>query len=219
MNLADRLRKIKEEIPEKVKLIAISKTENVNTIKQVYDCNHKIFGENKAIDVYDKYIILPKDIEWHFVGHLQTNKVKNISTFVNLIHSVDSLKLLVEINKEAKKKNRIIDCLLEFHIAIEESKYGLSLNDAEGLLNSEMFNILENIRITGVMGMATFTEDKQQIRKEFVNLRKYFDLIKGKYFAEMDYFREISMGMSSDYKIAIEEGSTMVRIGTAIFKP
>lgn len=217
MKLRENLDKILNEIPTNVKLVAVSKFQAVERIKELYDTGYKIFGENKAQELNEKHEQLPKDIEWHFIGHLQTNKVRLIAPFVKLIHSVDSMKLLNEINKEAMRKNRIIDCLLEFHIATEETKYGLSIEEAEGLLNSDLYHMLENIRITGIMGMASLTENMELVRKEFATLKRYYEILKNKYFAEEDYFKEISMGMTNDYKIAIEEGSTIIRIGTAIF--
>ena len=217
MTIRENLDIILKEVPKNVKVIAVSKMQHHDRIKELYDSGYKIFGENKAQEIIDKQQKLPKDIEWHFIGHLQTNKVKFIAPFVSLIHSVDSLRLLSEINKEALKKNKVIDCLLQFHIATEETKYGLNTAEAEGLLNSDIFNQLENVRIVGVMGMATFTENFELVRKEFATLKRYFSLLKDNFFADEDYFKEISMGMSQDYKIAIEEGSTMVRIGTAIF--
>ena len=164
-----------------------------------------------------KHSQLPSDSEWHFIGHLQTNKVKYISPFIGLIHSIDSLNLLKEVNKEALKNNRIIDCLLQFYIATEETKFGLSLEEAKWVLDSEFYKNMNNIRITGVMGMSSFTEDEEVIRKEFKALKSHFLLLKSQYFKKADYFRELSMGMSGDYLIAIEEGSTMIRIGTTIF--
>ncbi|NPA37243.1 MAG: YggS family pyridoxal phosphate-dependent enzyme [Chlorobi bacterium] len=217
MGIADKIAEIKKELNENVKLVAVSKTKPVEDILEAYNAGHKIFGENKAQELSGKYDVLPKDIEWHFIGHLQTNKVKYIAPFVSLIHGVDSLKLLKTINKEAKKKDRIIDCLLQFHIAEEETKFGLNETEAEEILNSIEFKELENIRITGVMGMATYTSDTEQIIREFRHLKNIFDTLKEKYFSSEDAFKEISMGMSGDYKIAVEEGSTIVRIGSAIF--
>jgi PLP dependent protein len=217
MSLRDNLDNILKDIPSNVKLVAVSKLQPAERIKELYETGYKIFGENKAQDLMEKHDKLPKDIEWHFIGHLQTNKVRFIAPFVSLIHSVDSIKLLNEINKEALKKKRVIDCLLQFHIATEETKYGLSIEEAEGLLNSDLYNMMENIRLTGIMGMATFTENMELVRKEFATLKRYFTKLKEKYFTEDDYFNELSMGMTQDYKIAIEEGATIIRIGTAIF--
>lgn len=217
MGIAENIEQIQNTIGEEVKLIAISKTQPDDAIREAYRSGHKIFGENKVQELANKAADLPDDIEWHMVGHLQTNKVKHIAPFVGLIHSVDRLKLLRYINKEARKTDRVIDCLLQFHIAEEESKFGLDLQEAVSLLNSRDYKEMQNIRITGVMGMATFTETHSQIRAEFKQLRQIFNKLKSRFFEDAPYFKEISMGMSHDYKLAIEEGSTMVRIGTAIF--
>jgi pyridoxal phosphate enzyme (YggS family) len=217
MGIAENIAKIKSEINENVKLVAVSKTKPVEDIMDAYDAGHKIFGENKAQELAGKFEVLPRDIEWHFIGHLQTNKVKYIAPFVSLIHGIDSLKLLKTINKEAKKKNRVIDCLLQFHIAEEETKFGLDENEADEILTSSGYKELENVRITGVMGMATYTTDTEQIRSEFRHLKNIFETLKEKYFGTDESFKEVSMGMSGDYKIAVEEGSTIVRIGSAIF--
>lgn len=199
------------------KLVAISKTHPEAAILKLYEQGQRIFGENRVQELVPKYEALPKDIEWHLVGHLQTNKVKYVAPFVACIHSVDSLKLLQEIDKQAKKYNRTIDCLLQFHIADEETKFGLDLEEAVSILQSPEFQQLKNVRITGVMGMATFTDDLAQVRREFRQLKSIFDQLKNRFFTQKDYFREISMGMSGDYKVALEEGSTMVRIGTLLF--
>lgn len=217
MNVSDNLINILKSVPQHVKVVPISKFQPVDKMLQIYDYGYKIFGENKAQDLAHKQKTLPQDIEWHFVGHLQTNKVKFLAPFINLIHSVDSMKILSEINKEALKKNRIIDCLLQFHIANEESKFGLNIPEAEGILNSDLFHRMQNIRICGVMGMATFTDDMNMVRNEFKSLKQFFDILKNKYFSDDEAFKEISMGMTQDYRIAIEEGSTIIRIGTAIF--
>lgn len=217
MSIKEQLAIVKSTLPTTTRLIAVSKTKPVEDLQQAYDAGQRVFGENKALEMRDKHKVLPKDIEWHFIGHLQTNKIKYIVPFVSLIHSVDSLNLLKEINKEAAKKGRAIDCLLQFHIASEDTKFGLDYTEAEALLNSEEYASMENIRIVGVMGMATFTSDTDKVRAEFKNLKTIFDKLKEKYFADSDSFKEISMGMSDDYKIAIEEGSTLVRVGSAIF--
>jgi len=217
MNIQENLKNLRKEIPVGVNLVAVSKYKPVEEILDAYNAGQRIFGENKAQEMSAKYPVLPKDIEWHFIGHMQTNKVKYIAPFVALIHSVDSLKLLKEINKQAVNNNRAICCLLQFHIAEEESKFGFSLAEAEEMLNGNEFSKLKNIRLCGVMGMATFTEDEAQVRKEFKQLKQHFEKIKQYYFAAEEDFKEISMGMSGDFKIAIEEGSTLVRIGTAIF--
>jgi len=217
MNIEENLNKIIKDIPGRVKLVAVSKYKSVELILEAYQAGQRVFGENKAQEMSGKYPLLPKDIEWHFIGHMQTNKVKYIAPFVELIHSVDSLKLLKEINKQALKNKRTINCLLQFHIADEETKFGFNLPEAEEMLDGNEFSELRNIKLCGVMGMATFTENEAQVRKEFIQLRHYFEKIKQHYFSDDEQFKEISMGMSGDFKIAIEEGSTLVRIGTAIF--
>jgi len=198
-------------------LVAVSKTKPVSKIQEMYDEGQRIFGENRVQELVEKQEALPKDIQWHVIGHLQTNKVKFIAPFVSLIHSIDSWKLLKEVNKHAVKNERVIDVLLQFHIAEESSKFGLDLEEANSILSNENFNTLKNIRIVGIMGMATFTSDNQQVRKEFQNLKSIFDTLKKENFKEDESFAEISMGMSGDYKIACEEGSTMVRIGSLLF--
>lgn len=209
--------KIAREIPENVQLVAVSKTKSVEEIMPIYEAGQRVFGENKVQEVCEKYEAMPKDIEWHVIGHLQTNKVKYIAPFVSLIHAVDSLKLLIEINKQARKNDRIIPCLLQFHIADEETKFGLTKSEGLELLASDSFKELNNIQIIGVMGMATFTDNTNQIRSEFQTLQSIFNELKSMHFSSNDDFKEISMGMSGDYQIAIEEGSTMVRIGSKIF--
>jgi pyridoxal phosphate enzyme (YggS family) len=217
MSIAQNIQDITILLPEQVTLVAVSKTKPVETLLEAYKAGQRHFGENKVQEMNEKQEVLPADIHWHLIGHLQSNKVKFIAPYVHLIHSVDSLKLLQEINKQAKKNQRIIDCLLQFHIAEEETKFGLSLQEAEALISSQAYAELNNVRIVGIMGMATFTEDQQQIRKEFRQLKQYFEHIKTNYFASFPYFKEISMGMSSDYSIAIEEGSTLIRVGSSIF--
>ena len=194
-------------------LVAVSKKKSVEEIKQVYDAGHKIFGENYVQELKEKYESLPKDIQWHFIGHLQTNKVKVIAPFVSLIQSVDSLKLLKEINKEAEKNNRIINCLLQIHIAQEETKFGFSFDEAEALLNSPEVKAMKNISIVGLMGMASLTEDTFQVRNEFRALEEFLAQPRTSNFK----LQTLSMGMTSDYKLALSEGSNMVRIGSAIF--
>lgn len=208
---------ILQSIPSTVTLVAVSKTKPVEAILDIYNQGQRVFGENKVQEMCDKQAVLPQDIQWHLIGHLQTNKVKYIAPFVTMIHAVDSLKLLAEINKQAKKHNRIIDCLLQFHIAQEDTKFGLDTQEAKELLESTEFQAMENIRIRGVMGMATFTEDEAQIHNEFKALGTIFNSLKATYFSEQLTFDTRSMGMSGDYQIAIEEGSTMVRIGSLIF--
>ncbi|MEA4968548.1 MAG: YggS family pyridoxal phosphate-dependent enzyme [Bacteroidaceae bacterium] len=217
MSIAENLKKIEQEIPNNVKIIAVSKTHPKEMIQEVYDFGHRVFGENKAQEMTDKYEALPKDIEWHMIGHLQTNKVKYIAPFVSMIHSVDSLKLLKEIEKEAIKNNRVIDCLLQIDIANEDTKFGMLEKEAIELLSSEDFAQLKNIRTCGVMGIGSITVDINKTRQEFKNLKVTFLTLKEKFFKNEDYFTEISMGMSSDYDIAIEEGSTIIRIGSLIF--
>lgn len=206
-----------KSLPENVTLIAVSKTKPEEDIQSKYNLGQRDFGENKVQELVDKYEKLPKDIRWHLIGHLQTNKVKYIAPFVHLIHAVDSLKLLKEINKEAIKNNRVISCLLQFHIAQEDSKYGLNFEEAQEILESKTFGEMRNISIIGVMGMASFVDNKDQIRDEFQTLDSYFNVIKSHYFKFNDNFKEISMGMSGDYELAIEQGSTMVRIGSKLF--
>jgi PLP dependent protein len=217
MNIGERLEKIMKEIPRNVEIIAVSKTRPVSDILQVYEKGHHVFGENKAQELKTKQPLLPNDIRWHFIGHLQTNKVKLIAPFVHMIESIDSLRLLEEVNREAGRNNRLINCLLQFHIAKEESKFGFSFDEARIILESPACFDMQNIRITGVMGMATLCSTEEIIRNEFRTLRNYFEKLKSDYFSGDPHFREISMGMSSDYRIAIEEGSTMIRLGTAIF--
>lgn len=217
MEVSENIQRIKAEIGDHIKLIAVSKTRTSKEILAAYQAGQKQFGENKVQELLMKYHELPKDIEWHLLGHLQTNKVKYVTPFISMIQSVDSLKLLHEINKEGIKSGRIIPCLLQFHIACEETKFGMNMEEAKGLLESPLFLSLRNIRISGVMGMASFTDDTARIRKEFQSLKHYFSMLRSNYFKDKDDFREISMGMSDDYLIAIEEGSTMIRIGTKLF--
>lgn len=217
MSIKNNLQTFKDKLPAHVKLVVVSKTHGPEAIMEAYNAGQRIFGESKAQEIRPKYDLLPKDIEWHMVGHLQTNKVKYIAPFIALIHSVDSLKLLREINKQGAKNNRMIPCLLQIHIATETSKFGLSFDECCQVLESDSFKQMKNIAIHGLMGMATFTDNTQQIRNEFSTLKNYFDQIRENYFSEHSYFREVSMGMSDDFQIGIEQGSTMIRIGTAIF--
>ncbi len=217
MDIASNIAEIKSEIPEHIKLVAVSKTKPNKDILEAYHSGHKMFGENKVQDLVRKYEELPKDIEWHFIGHLQTNKVKYIAPFISLIHGVDSFKILKTIDKEAAKNDRIISCLLQFHIATESTKFGYSLPEVRTMLESKDFAELQNVKIAGVMGMATYTEDQEQIRREFRDLKNMFDILKKDYFNDSEIFREISMGMSDDYRIAAKEGSTMIRVGSKIF--
>jgi len=200
-----------------VTLVAVSKTKPIEAIQQMYDQGQRVFGENRVQELEEKYQALPKDIQWHLIGHLQKNKVKYIAPFVSMIHSVDSLELLEIINKEAAKSDRIISVLLQFYIAKEDTKFGLSEAEGLALLDQLVEKPLTNIRICGVMGMASFSEDKELIRSEFQTLKNIYTELKNKYFADDDAFKEISMGMSGDYELAIAEGSTVVRIGSALF--
>lgn len=217
MSIPQRIQEITKTIPENVTLVAVSKTKPNEDIMEAYDGGYRIFGENKPQELTRKFNELPKDIQWHMIGHLQSNKVKYIAPFVSLIHAVDSLKLLKEINKQARKNDRIINCLLQFHIANEETKFGLDLEEAMEILTSDEFKEMANVRIVGVMGMATYTDDENQIRSEFQNLKRIYTELKTNFFSQEDRFTEISMGMSGDYKLAIEEGSTMIRVGSTIF--
>lgn len=215
--IKEKINTIKSNIPSDVELVAVSKTKPISAIEEAYAGGQRIFGENKVQECAEKYEALPKDIQWHLIGHLQTNKVKYIAPFIALIHAVDSLKLLKEINKQAKKNDRVIDVLLQFHIAQEESKFGLNFEEAKEILESNDLVEMENVRITGVMGMATFTDNKEKVADEFRTLNNYFMIFKSHYFKFNNSFKTISMGMSGDYEIAIEEGSNMVRIGSTIF--
>lgn len=215
--ITENLSKIKTEIPNNVTLVAVSKTKPNDAIQEAYDNGQRLFGENKVQELVEKQASLPKDIEWHLIGHLQSNKVKYVAEFVSLIHAVDSLKLLVEINKQAKKHNRVIPCLLQFHIAQENTKFGFSFDEVIEIFESDIFISLENIEIQGVMGMATNTTNLEQVADEFRSLESYFLVLQSRFFKFNDSFKHISMGMSSDYKIAIEEGSTMIRVGSTIF--
>lgn len=214
--IKENLNVVRATLPENVTLIAVSKTKPVEDLQEAYDAGQRIFGENKALEMRDKHQVLPDDIKWHFIGHLQTNKIKYIAPFVTLIHSIDSASLLDAVNKEAAKNNRVIDCLLQFHIAQEDTKFGLDMEETKNMIESENFKKMNNVRIVGVMGMATFTDDVNQVRNEFKTLKHIFDTLKDNYFKD-DSFKEISMGMSDDYPIAIEEGATMVRVGSKIF--
>lgn len=209
MSIPQNIQKIKREIPETATLVAVSKTKPNQAIQEAYDSGQRVFGENKVQELVQKYEDLPKDIEWHLIGHLQTNKVKYIALFVNMIHAVDSMKLLKEINKQARKNERVINCLLQIKIAEEESKFGLSKTETENILNSEEIKQLTNIKIAGFMGMASNSSDKSQIKEEFNSLHIFFK--------QHPQLTILSMGMSNDYKIAIQEGSTMIRVGSTIF--
>ena len=213
MSVSENIKKYRSELPEDVKLVAISKTKPNEDLMEAYEAGQRIFGENKIQEMTDKWEELPKDIEWHMVGHVQRNKVKYMAPYVDLIHAVDSLKLLKEINKRAKQNKRSIDCLLQIKIAEEDSKFGISRQEAREILESEAYAEMKHVNIVGLMGMATFTEDEQQVCQEFDRLKSAFD----DFSQDFPDLKEISMGMSGDYKIAVECGSTMVRIGSSIF--
>lgn len=213
----DVYKKILEEIPSSVQLIAVSKTKPESEVEAAYALGQRHFGENWAQEMKQKHEDLPKDICWHFIGHLQTNKIKYIIPYVHLIHSIDSFHLLQEVDKQAVKSNRGVGVLLQFHVATEETKFGFSIEECEEMLQSPAFSALKNVEIRGIMGMASLTANTDQIHREFHTLHDYFVRLKTKYFANQESFKEISMGMTGDYKIAIEEGSTMIRVGSAIF--
>lgn len=215
--IQEEIQTIKAGLPEGVRLVAVSKFHPIEALQEAYEGGQRIFGESKVQEMTQKHDALPKDIEWHFIGHLQTNKIKYMAPYVALIHGVDSYKLLAEINKQASKAGRIIPCLLQIHIAQEETKFGFSTDECLDMLEEGNWRTLEHIQIAGVMGMATNTEDEAQIRREFSTLSALFRRIKETYFKEVPAFKEISMGMSDDYQLAIEEGSTLVRIGSRIF--
>ncbi|NHF59291.1 YggS family pyridoxal phosphate-dependent enzyme [Flavobacteriaceae bacterium TP-CH-4] len=213
MSIKENLAKVKETLDEGVTLVAVSKTKPVADLMEAYEAGQRVFGENKIQEMTQKWETMPKDIQWHMVGHVQRNKVKYMAEYVSLIHGADSLKLLREIDKQAKKYSRVIHCLLQVHIAAEDTKYGLDENELLEIVHSEEFRQMKNIRVVGLMGMATFTKDEGQIRKEFKYLKSLFDQTKG----SLPGLKVLSMGMSGDYRIALEEGSNMVRIGSSIF--
>ncbi|MBM1107485.1 YggS family pyridoxal phosphate-dependent enzyme [Aurantibacter crassamenti] len=213
MTIKKNLAEIKNSLPEHVTLVAVSKTKPNEAIEEAYESGQRIFGENKVQEMVQKWETLPKDIEWHMIGHLQRNKVKYMAEFVSLIHGVDSFRLLQEINKQAAKHNRVIDCLFQIHIAEEDTKFGLDEKELLEITSSEEFKKLKHIRIVGLMGMATFTSDQIQIEKEFKQLKAIFDNLTN----SLPNISILSTGMSGDYKIAIKEGSTMVRVGSSIF--
>ncbi|MDC6363122.1 MULTISPECIES: YggS family pyridoxal phosphate-dependent enzyme [Flavobacteriaceae] len=213
MSIKEQLKNIKTELPDGVTLVAVSKTKPNEAILEAYEAGQRVFGENKVQEMTQKWEVLPKDIEWHMIGHLQRNKVKYMAEFVSLIHGVDSLRLLKEIDKQAQKHDRVIPCLLQMHIAEEDTKFGLDEAELKELIQSEEFKVMENVKIMGLMGMATFTSNQNQVRKEFSNLKSIFEKLK----QELPNISVLSMGMSGDYSVAIEEGSTMVRIGSSIF--
>lgn len=215
--ISQKLAEIQKTIPANVCLVAVSKTKPVSDLMEAYQAGQRHFGENKVQEMTEKWEVLPKDIQWHLIGHLQTNKVKYIAPYVHLIHSVDSLKLLAEINKQGAKNQRVISVLLQFYIAKEETKFGLDYEEAVELLTSDAFKSFNNIHVVGVMGMASFTDDESVVRNEFSQLKAIFTRLKNSFFQNDDSFKEISMGMSGDYQLAIEQGSTMVRVGSSIF--
>jgi PLP dependent protein len=216
MNIKHSLNNILSQLPEQVTLVAVSKTKPISDIMEAYNTGHCIFGENKIQEMVEKHAQLPKDIQWHMIGHVQRNKVKYMASFVSLIHGVDNFKLLKEINKQAHKNNRVIDCLLQIKIADEDSKFGMTAQEASEILQSQEFLELEHIRVVGLMGMATFTNDKSQIKREFEFLKAAFDDLKSHNTLNCK-LQTLSMGMSSDYKLAIDCGSTMIRVGSSIF--
>ncbi|SDB43317.1 hypothetical protein SAMN03097699_1308 [Flavobacteriaceae bacterium MAR_2010_188] len=216
MSIKENIKSIKSELPESVTLVAVSKTKPNEDIMKAYDTGHRDFGENKIQDMVDKYESLPKDINWHMIGHVQSNKVKYMAPFVKLIHGVDSLKLLKEINKQAKNNDRTIDCLLQIKIAEEDSKFGISAKEAEEIINSDKFKELKNINVVGLMGMATYTTDEHKIDEEFKRLQKIFHQFEDKKAPNIN-LTTISSGMSGDYKIALKNGTTMIRVGSSIF--
>lgn len=216
-DIAENINLLKKELPVNVKLVAVSKTKTIDDIMEAYNAGHRIFGENRVQELMGKYEHVPADIQWHMIGHLQRNKVKYIAGFIHMIESVDSEKLLRAIDNEAFKTDRIINCLLQFHIAREETKFGFSLEEAIDMIDSGILDQLRSVNIRGVMGMATFTGDMNIVRSEFIYLKTVFEELKNRFFSDNSEFCEISMGMSGDYKVALEEGSTIVRIGTSIF--
>ncbi len=216
-HIQEQINEINANLPEHVRLVAVSKFHPIEALEEAYAAGQRIFGESKVQEMTQKQEALPKDIEWHFIGHLQTNKIKYMAPYVALIHGVDSYKLLAEINKQAAKVGRIIPCLLQIHIAKEETKFGFSTDECLQMLEEGNWKSLDHVQITGVMGMATNTDDEAEISNEFETLSRFFHTLQTQYFQERPYFKEISMGMSDDYPIAIEKGSTLVRIGSKIF--
>lgn len=216
-NIAKEIKDITNELPAYSRLVAVSKFRPDEDIMEAYQVGQRIFGENHVQEMIGKHERLPKDIQWHFIGHLQSNKIKYIAPFVTLIHSIDSYKLLEDVSRQASKINRTIDCLLQMHIAQESTKFGFSFDECREMLQSLEWEKLSNVRIIGVMGMATFTENNLQVEKEFQSLKAFFDEIKDTYFSTESTFKEISMGMTHDYPIAVRNGSTLIRVGTKIF--
>lgn len=217
MNIADNLQQVLNELPEGVRLVAVSKFHPNEAIEEAYRSGQRVFGESKVQEMTAKYESLPKDIEWHFIGHLQTNKIKYIVPYVALIHGIDSYKLLVEVNKQAEKAGKVVNCLLQLHIAEEETKFGFSFEECRDMLAEDEWKTLSNIQLCGLMGMATNTDDNEQIEKEFCSLSSFFKEVKDSWFADTEAFRELSMGMSHDYHQAIAAGSTLIRVGSKIF--
>ena len=217
MDIQQKLINVKNEIPQGIRLVAVSKYHPTEAILEAYNSGQRIFGENKAQEMKAKHEVLPKDIQWHFIGHLQSNKIKYIISYVSMIEAVDTFKLLSEINQYAEKEERIVPCLLEIHLAKEETKFGFSFQECRDLLKEGYWKELKNVTISGIMGMASNIDDENQILREFTSLKKFFDELKSDFFSDNPNFKEISMGMSNDYKLAIQAGSTLVRIGTKIF--
>ena len=217
MNIQANLKEVLSELPANVRLVAVSKFHPQEAIMEAYQAGQRIFGESKVQEMTEKYEALPKDIQWHFIGHLQTNKIKYMAPYVAMIHGVDSYKLLADINKQAAKCNRRIPCLLQLHIAQEETKFGFSFDECTAILETENWESLDHVALQGVMGMASNTDNMEQVKNEFQSLHTYFQQIKKQFFADAPDFKEISMGMSHDYPIALQEGSTMIRVGSKIF--
>lgn len=215
--ISDQIKIITETLPDGVELVAVSKFHPVEALKEAYDAGQRIFGESRVQEISQKRLLMPDDVQWHFIGHLQTNKVRQLVPYVSLIHSVDSIKLLESINAESARIGRVVDVLLQLHVAQEETKFGFTCEDCVDLVDKGVLDRLPNVRVCGVMGMATNTDDMVKVREEFKSIKNVFDTLKQRYFADKPYFKEISMGMSDDFHIAMEEGSTLVRIGTTIF--
>lgn len=215
--ISDQIKIITETLPDGVELVAVSKFHPVEALKEAYDVGQRIFGESRVQEISQKRLLMPDDVQWHFIGHLQTNKVRQLVPYVSLIHSVDSIKLLKSINAESARIGKVVDVLLQLHVAQEETKFGFTCEDCVDLVDKGVLDRLPNVRVCGVMGMATNTDDMGKVREEFKSIKNVFDTLKQRYFADKPYFKEISMGMSDDYHIAMEEGSTLVRIGTTIF--
>ena len=215
--IKENLVKVRSTLSDGVRLVAVSKTKPVEMLQEAYDAGQRLFGENKALEMRDKHAVLPQDIEWHFIGHLQTNKIKYIAEYVSLIHSIDSLHLLEAVDKEAEKHDRVIDCLLQVHVAKEETKFGFLPEELREMLDEGEWKELKHVRIRGLMCMATNTDDEAQIHGEFREVKELFEAVKMRHFSTNEAFSELSMGMSDDYRIAIDEGSTMIRVGSRIF--